>query len=258
MPARFGFLDSPGPIAFAHRGASPDGLENTLAAVERVVRLGFDYLETDVRASRDGVALLMHDPTLDRTTDRVGRVHELSWAGIARARVGGREPVPRLDELLGSFPGLRVNLHLKTAAAVGPAADAVHRAGALDRVCVAAFSDRYVAAARARLGPRLCTALGTRGVVALRLASLRSAAGPVPTAPCAQVPAQVGALRVVDSRFVETAHRRGVRVHVWTVNDAAEMHRLLDLGVDGLMSDRAEVLRDVLLARDAWTGGRAA
>ena len=80
----------------------------------------------------------------------------------------------------------------------------------------------------------------------------------MPTAPCAQVPAQVGALRVVDRRFVETAHRRGVRVHVWTVNDAAEMHRLLDLGVDGLMSDRAEVLRDVLLARDAWTGGRAA
>lgn len=261
VPARFPFLDSPGPIAFAHRGSSPDGLENTLAAVERVVRLGFGYLETDVRASRDGIALLMHDPTLDRTTDRTGRVHELPWARIAAARVGGREPVPRLDELLGSFPALRVNLHIKTAAAIEPTVLAVRRAGALDRVCVAAFQDRYVAAARARLGPRLCTALGTRGVVALRLASLRSTPGAVglePIAPCAQVPARAGALRVVDPRFVDIAHHRGAQVHVWTVNDAAEMHRLLDLGVDGLMSDEAEVLRDVLIARDAWSGGRAA
>jgi glycerophosphoryl diester phosphodiesterase len=261
VPAHFPFLDSPGPIAFAHRGSSPDGLENTLAAVERIVRLGFGHLETDVRASRDGVALLMHDPTLDRTTDRTGRVHELPWDRIAQARVGGREPVPRLDELLGSFPTLRVNLHIKTAAAIGPMVEAVRRAGALDRVCAAAFQDRYVAAARARLGPRLCTALGTRGVVALWLASLRSAtavAGPVPIAPCAQVPAHAGALRVVDRRFVDAAHHRGVRVHVWTVNGAAEMHRLLDLGVDGLMTDEAEVLRDVLVARDAWGGGRAA
>ena len=261
VPARFPFLDSPGPIAFAHRGSSPDGLENTLAAVERVVRLGFGYLETDVRATRDGVAVLMHDSTLDRTTDSAGAIRELSWADVERARVAGREPVPRLDELLGSFPELRVNLHIKTAAAIGPMVEAVRRAGALDRVCAAAFQDGYVAAARARLGPRLCTALGTRGVVALRLASLRSptgAVGMLPVAPCAQVPARAGALRVVDRRLVDAAHRRGVRLHVWTVNDAAEMHRLLDLGVDGLMSDEAEVLRDVLVARDAWSGGRAA
>ena len=252
MPARFAFLDSPGPLAFAHRGASPDGLENTLAAVERVVRLGFYYVETDVRLSRDGVPLLLHDPTLDRTTDRTGRVHELPWAEVARARVGGREPIPRLDELLGTFPELRVNLHVKTAAAVGPMADAVLRAGALDRVCVAAFPDRWIAAARARLGPRLCTSLGTRGVLALRLASLRSPARPAPLAPCAQVPPRFGAVRVIDRRFVVAAHHRGLLVHAWTVNDVDEMHRLLDLGVDGLMSDQAELLREVLVARDVW------
>jgi glycerophosphoryl diester phosphodiesterase len=261
VPVRFPFLDVPGPIAFAHRGASPGGLENTLAAVDRIVRLGFTHLETDVRTSRDGVALLMHDPTLDRTTDGTGRVAEMSWAEIAAARVAGREPVPRLDDLLGSYPQLRVNLHLKTAAAVGPAAEAVHRTGALDRVCVAAFQDRYVAAARAALGSQLCTALGTRGVVALRLASLRSpavVADPGPSAPCAQVPVRAGAIPVVDRRFVDAAHRRGVQVHVWTVNDRAEMHRLLDLGVDGLMSDDAVGLREVLVARDAWNGGQAA
>ena len=249
---RFPFLDSPGPLAFAHRGASAEGLENTLAAIERVVRLGFGYLETDVRLSRDGVPLLLHDPTLDRTTDRTGRVQDLPWAELSRVRVGGREPIPRLDELLGSFPELRVNLHVKTAAAVAPMADVVLRARALDRVCVGAFQDRWVAAARARLGPRLCTALGTRGVLALRLASLRSPTGPAPLAPCAQVPPRVGAMRVIDLRFLAAAHHRGVQVHAWTVNDAEEMHRLLDLGVDGIMSDRAELLRDVLVARDAW------
>lgn len=245
-----GFLDVPGPIAFAHRGSSPDGRENTLAAVERIVRLGFTHLETDVRVSRDGVPLLMHDPTLDRTTDKTGAVADLEWKEVGKARVAGTEPVARLDELLASFPGLRVNLHVKVAAAVGPLAAAVRAAGALDRVCVAAFQDRYVAAARARLGPGLCTALGTRGTIALKLAAQRGGRVRTP-ALCAQVPPRAGRLRVVDERFLRAAHRSGLQVHVWTINDAAEMRRLLDLGVDGIMSDRAETLRDVLAGRDA-------
>ena len=249
MPDRHGFLDVPGPIAFAHRGSSPDGRENTLAAVERVVRMGFTHLETDVRVSRDGVPLLMHDPSLDRTTDRTGAVADLDWGEIQQARIEG-EPVARLDELLATFPDLRVNLHVKVAAAVEPLAEAVTSADALDRVCVAAFQDRYVAAARARLGPGLCTALGTRSVIALTLAARRG--GRVrTTALCAQVPPAVGRLRVVDRRFVDAAHRSGVAVHVWTINDAAEMRRLLDLGVDGIMSDRADTLLDVLRERDA-------
>ena len=93
MPTRFAFLDSGGPIAFAHRGAAPAGLENTLAAVDRIVGLGFAYLETDVRASADGVAMLLHDARLNRTTDGTGAVAELPWAQISRARVGGREPL---------------------------------------------------------------------------------------------------------------------------------------------------------------------
>ena len=251
MPEHFGFLDSPGPIAFAHRGASPDGRENTLAAVERVVRLGFTYLETDVRVSRDGVPLLMHDPSLDRTTDRTGAVADLSWPEIAKARVAGSEPVPRLEELLASFPGLRVNLHVKTAAVVGPMAEAVARANALDRVCVGAFQDWYAAAARAALGPGLCTGLGTRGVVALKLAARRGTRLRTPAA-CVQVPARFGGVGVIDRRFVQAAHSSGLAVHAWTINDPAQMRRLLDLGVDGIMSDEAETLRDVLAERGRW------
>jgi len=253
VAARYPFLDAGGPIAFAHRGASPDGLENTLAAVERVVGLGFDYLETDVRATRDGVPVLLHDAGLDRTTDRTGAVRELPWAEVARARVAGREPVPRLDELLGSYPGLRVNLDVKTPSAVRPLVAAVRRAGAVDRVCVGSFHDRLVTAVRAQLGPRLCTSLGPRGVLRLRLGSLRST-----PAGCAQVPVRVGGLRVLDRRFVAAAHARGLPVHAWTINDRAEMGRLLDLGVDGIMTDDAPGLREELQVRGLWRGGLAA
>ena len=248
VPTRFPFLDAGGPIAFAHRGAAPPGLENTLAAVDRVVALGFSYLETDVRASRDGVAVLLHDPTLDRTTDRTGAVRALPWAEIARARVGGREPVPRLDELLGSYPDLRVNLDVKAPSSVGPLVEAVRRAGAVDRVCVGSFHDRLIPAVRAGLGERLCTSLGPREVLALRLGTLRRTA-----AGCAQVPPGLLKIRLIDRRFVVAAHRRGLDVHAWTINDPAEMNRLLDLGVDGIMSDDAPALRDVLVGRRAWT-----
>ena len=245
VSTRYPFLDAGGPIAFAHRGACP-GLENTLAAVERVTGLGYRYLETDVRVTRDGVAVLLHDPTLDRVSDRAGAVAELPWAEVARARVGG-EPVARLEDLLGSFPRLRVNIDVKTPAAVGALVAAVRRAGAVDRVCVGSFSDASVAAVRAGLGERLCTSLGPRGVLALRVGSLRR-----PVAGCAQVPVRFGPVPVLDRRFVAAAHRRGLAVHAWTVNAPAEMDRLLDLGVDGIMTDDAVALRDVLRRRQVW------
>ena len=247
VPTRFPFLDAGGPIAFAHRGAAP-GLENTLAAVDRVVALGFSYLETDVRATRDGVAVLLHDASLDRTTDRTGLVRALPWAEVAKARVGGREPVPRLDELLGAYPDLRVNIDVKTPSAVEPLVEVIRRAGAVDRVCVGSFYDRLIPMVRALLGERLCTSLGPREVLALRLGALRRT-----PAGCAQVPPGLLRIRVIDARFVAAAHRRGLPVHAWTVNDPAEMHRLLDLGVDGIMSDDAPALRAVLVARRAWT-----
>jgi glycerophosphoryl diester phosphodiesterase len=247
VPSRFPFLDAGRPIAFAHRGAAPDGLENTLAAVDRIIALGYDYLETDVRATRDGVAVLMHDAHLGRTTDRSGAIAALPWAEVARARVGGREPVPRLEDLLGSYPDLRVNLDVKAPSSVGPLVAAVRRAGAVDRVCVGSFHDRLIPAVRARLGPRLCTSLGPRGVLALRLGTLRRT-----EAGCAQVPPGLGRLRMIDERFLAAAHRRGLAVHAWTINDIPTMNRLLDLGVDGIMSDDAASLRDVLMARQAW------
>jgi glycerophosphoryl diester phosphodiesterase len=253
---RHAFLDHPGPIPFAHRGGAGDHPENTLVAFESAIRLGYRYVETDVHATADGVLLAFHDDRLDRVTDRSGIVARLAYADVAVALVDRREPIPRLEELLGAFPDVRVNIDPKHDAAVDPLIEVIRRSGAIDRVCVGSFSGRRIARVRAALGPRLCTSLGPRGVLALRGFSWQ---GPglerfvrSEGAACVQVPVRQGWLSIVDDRLLRTAHRLGLPVHVWTVDEPSEMSRLLDLGVDGLMTDRPVVLRDVLLARGAW------
>jgi glycerophosphoryl diester phosphodiesterase len=249
------FLDADGPIAFAHRGGAADGLENSLAAFARAVDLGYRYLETDVHATADGVLLAFHDHTLDRVTDRVGRVARLPWSTVSRARIGGREPIPLLEDLLGTWPDIRVNVDVKERGALRPLVATIRRTDALDRVCVASFSERRLAYVRRELGPRLCTSLGPRGVLRLRAAASSPATARLAPRgiPCAQVPDRLGRLRVVTPALVELAHARGQRLHVWTVDDAADMHRLLDLGADGIMTDRIDTLRDVMVARGHWT-----
>lgn len=257
---RHPYLGGPYPRAYAHRGWHVgDGQENTLAAFVRAADEGLAYVEMDVHASADGVAMVLHDPTLDRTTDGTGRIDALPAAAVARARVGGREPVPRLADVLRAVPGLRVTVELKSDAVVGPTLAVLDELDAWDRVCLGAFDEPRLATARAQAGPRLCTSLGRQGVLGLRG---RAWAGAVPVAgrlagavlppvegTLAQVPVRYGRIVVVDRRFVRVAHELGREVHVWTVDDPAEMHRLLDLGVDGLLSDRPDVLRDVVAAR---------
>jgi glycerophosphoryl diester phosphodiesterase len=246
MP-RYAFLDAPLPLAFAHRGADA-AAENSMAAFAAVVDLGYRYLETDVRATSDGVLLAFHDATLDRVTDRTGRIADLPYAEVARARIGGTEPIPLLADVLQAWPDTRFNLDVKAEGAIRPLIELIGRTGALDRVCIGSFSDTRLAAVRAGLGPRLCTSLGPREAVRLRFGRYTGSAG------CAQVPARLGRVPITDSRLVAAAHRRGLQVHVWTVNDEQEMTRLLDLGVDGIMTDRADLLRQVLTARGAWHG----
>ncbi|MGZ4612453.1 MAG: glycerophosphodiester phosphodiesterase, partial [Kineosporiaceae bacterium] len=140
-PARFAFLDGPLPLAMAHRGGAIEHLENTMPAFEASVALGFRYLETDVRVTGDGVLIAFHDPVLDRVTDSAGRVEQLPWSEVARARIGGREPIVRLDDLLGAWPDVRFNLDIKAAGVLAPLVRTVRRVGVADRLCLASFSD---------------------------------------------------------------------------------------------------------------------
>ncbi|HEY5153517.1 MAG TPA: glycerophosphodiester phosphodiesterase family protein, partial [Acidimicrobiales bacterium] len=163
-PVAFPFLDHPGPIPFAHRGGAGDWPENTMPAFEGAVALGYRYVETDVHVTADGVLCAFHDERLDRVTDAQGLIRELPWATVSAARVDGLEPIPRLEDLLGAWPELRVNIDPKHDSAVDALAETLGRTGAVDRVCIGAFSDRRIARLRQLLGPRLCTSLGPRGV----------------------------------------------------------------------------------------------
>jgi glycerophosphoryl diester phosphodiesterase len=251
----------PGVAALAHRGfARPggvdSGLENSLAAFQAAVDLGYRYVETDAHGTADGVAVALHDAALDRTTDARGLVADLPWDVVRRARIGGVEPVPRLDDLLGTWPALRVNIDVKADSGVGPTAEAIERTGAHERVCVTSFSAARRRATLARLSRPVPTSAGTSEVAGflagarLRVPAVARAA--LRRVDALQVPVDQRGLTVVDARTVAAAHAAGRQVHVWTVNDTAAMHRLLDLGVDGIVTDRADVLRDVLTSRGLW------
>jgi glycerophosphoryl diester phosphodiesterase len=257
MPtSRSGFLDAASPVAFAHRGFAPDGGENSMTAFERAVALGYRYLETDVRVTGDGVALAFHDSTLDRMTDQVGCIANLPWSVVRHARIDGREPIPLLADLLTAWPDTRINLDVKADHSIVSTCEVIRRTGTLDRVCIGAFSTRRITAVRRILGPRLCTSLGPRAAMRLRLPGAAHPSRALMAGRCAQVPARVGRRPFVDARYLAAAHALDLPVHAWTVNDPAEMTRLLDLGVDGIMTDRADVLRDLLLARGQWPSVR--
>jgi glycerophosphoryl diester phosphodiesterase len=259
-PPRHPYLDGPYPRAFAHRGWHLDdlaGMENSLAAFRRAVQEGYRYLETDVQATRDGEVVVLHDATLDRTTDGSGRIEHLDWTAVRTARVGGREPLCRLADLFEELPEALLNIDVKSDSAVVPVLELLHRTGTWHRVCLASFSETRLQRLRKAAGPKLLTSMGTTSAAALRL---RSALPwlPVPIrGQLAQLPVRGYGIRVVDRALVRFAHRRGLEVHVWTVDRAKEMAALLDLGVDGLVSDRPDVLRDVLRARRAWPGADA-
>lgn len=255
------FLTGPRPLAFAHRGGTEAAPENTLRAFRAAVELGYRYLETDVHLTADGVLVAFHDDRLDRVTDRTGRIEDLTLAEVRAARIGGSDPVPTFDELLEEFPEVRFNIDPKADASVVALAHALRRHGALRRVCLGAFSDDRLARLRSLLGPDLCTSAGpgeiARLVAASRVPGVRRRRRRRRDAPyrCVQVPVRHRNVEVVTDAFIDAVHARGCQVHVWTIDDPAEMHRLLDLGVDGLMTDRPSVLRDVLIARGDWDGG---
>jgi len=257
------YLDAPRPLAMAHRGGpglgGSLGVENTMAAFAAAVALGYRYLETDVRATRDGVPVLVHDASLDRLAGESVRVADLTYAQLRHRLVGGREQVPTLAELLAAYPGVRLNIDVKNADAIEPTVRAVRNAAAEERVCLASFSDRILTRVRALAGPRVTTSCSATEVLLLRFSPLRrhQALGRRRGASCVQVPWRSRGLTIVTPGFVRRAHSLGLQVHVWTVDDEPSIRALLGVGADGLIADQIDVLADVLRAV-ASERGRAA
>jgi glycerophosphoryl diester phosphodiesterase len=249
----------------AHRGFSREGLENSMSAFQAAVDLGYRHLETDARVTSDGVALAFHDDILDRVTNDSGRVSALTAQQVAAARIRDREPIPLLEDVLATFGGCEINIDVKSDAAVGPTLDAIRRTNAWRRIRLASFSHRRIQLLRATAGPQVATALSPPEILDLKLSEsaltrrrlgppsiVTVRRGPDERRPAAQVPSGLGRVSLVEAGFIRRAHAAGIDVHVWTVNRRPEMIRLLELGVDGIITDRADVLREVLRERGQW------
>jgi glycerophosphoryl diester phosphodiesterase len=257
------YLAGPYPRAYAHRGwhiGDLAGCENTLAAFRRAVEEGFGYIELDVHASADGVPVVHHDAMLDRTTDGRGPISAQPVMALVDVRVAGREPLPLLEDVLVELPDTRMTIELKSDAVVEPVLKVLERTDSWHRVCLGSYVDGRLAQARAAAGERVCTSMAQGAAFGLRsrawLDELPCPLSRLPAPPVsgdlAQLPRRFGPLTVVDAALIRTAHAGGREVHVWTVNDPAEMAALLDLGADGLLSDRPDLLRALLQERGQW------
>nr|WP_210051461.1 glycerophosphodiester phosphodiesterase [Nesterenkonia lacusekhoensis] len=242
------------PLAFVHRGGDP-ARENTMAAFEAAVAMGYRYLEIDVRTSSDGVLVVFHDETLERITDGTGPLSEKTWQQLAglRLRASG-EPLLRFEELLTRWEDVHLNVDLKDGASVDEFARLVEAHGAHDRVLAASFNDARRHRVRRALSRRVATSGGwvvTALIVLLGPLGLMQRLGRRSTEiDCVQVPISQGRIRVVTPGFVRRCHRAGLQVHVWVVDEPEEMRRLLDMGVDGLMTDDAAALAQFMAERD--------
>lgn len=253
MVVRHPYLDNTSPIAFAHRGGTSAAPENTLRAFDDAFTLGYRYVETDVHSTSDGKLVAFHDNDLQRTCGKPWRIEEIDWSTLTTARIDGTDPIPLLEDLLTSWPDLRINIDCKTDAAMQPLIDTIRRTKCIDRICVGSFSDKRLRHIRSEFGSDLCTSMGPQEVVRLVLSSNT----PLPISPSrhalmAQVPVRQGPIPVVTRRTIARAHQLGLQVHVWTIDDPLEIGRLLDLGVDGIMSDDTRALKDVYTARNLW------
>ncbi len=239
-------------LAIAHRGGSLTatnvGIENSLEAFAHAASLGYRHLETDVVCSRDGVAYVCHDVKLHRLTGQRLHVGDLDSTQVDELRLDARARIPRLDELLRAHPDAWFSIDVKSPDAVEATCRVVEQLDAVDRVCLGSFDHRRTLAIRQRL-PRVETAASRREVIEALVVPARRRD---PAYRWLSVPATRKGIPVVTRRFVDAAHATGAGVLVWTIDEPAEIERLVDLGVDGIFTDRTDTLRDVLVALGTW------
>mgnify|MGYP000845365246 FL=1 len=246
------FVSTPSPIGLAHRGGGREAPENSLTAFRNAADIGFEYFETDVRATSDGKVMVFHDANLNRVTDRVGRISALPYSEVRRAKVGGSDRVLRLEELLEEFDDKYINIDVKDDHTVEPFVRLIKQKKVGDRICVGSFSALRVRAIRSALGNSAASSLTPPEVATLMAASRmgpfsRFAEIGLPSnAQCVQVPVSQSGVPIITRSFVQTAHRRGLVVHAWTIDDEPTMVRLLEMGVDGIVTDRPTLLQSVL------------
>jgi len=238
---------------FAHRGLAIEAPENTLLAFEKALAVGVTHLETDVHGSSDGISMVSHDPDLTRLAGRRMRVGQLSATALRAIDLGQGQGFCSLADALDAFPDARFNIDIKSTDAVAPTVATIRDARATDRVLIGSFSPERRLAVVRRL-PGVATSISSRGAIAA--VSAARTAGGLPAlrrilrdVHAVQFPVSILRMSTITPRTIAAFHAAGVEVHIWTINDEPTMERLLDLGVDGLVSDRADLAMGVLARR---------
>lgn len=254
MASLYPYLEHDGVLAFSHRGGTSEWPENTMPAFQYSVDLGYRYLETDVHLSADGILYAFHDENLKKRTGVDANIADLNAEEIDALLVDDVARIPRFDEIVSTWPTAKLNVDTKSDASVVPLIEAIREHNIIDRICVGSFVDRRIKMCRRELGPELCTSMGQWEVLRLWFASKGLADPRLLVAACAQLPPRWG-ITVITPALIELAHDCGIQVHAWTIDEPDEMRRLLDIEIDGLMTDKPAVLRQVLINRNEWAPG---
>lgn len=238
--------ESDGFLAFAHRGGSKLLAENSLVAFKAAADIGYRYLETDVQLTSDGRLVAFHDSNLLRTCGVDREISSMTASELSRVRIDGLEPIPFLEDLFEEVPRAMFNVDAKSDESVAPLVDFLRRTASLDRVCIGSFSHRRLQRIRGVLGTDVCTSASPREVVSWMIGA------PLRGPSCIQIPLSQSGLKIVTEGRVERSHRSGIPIHVWTIDDPAVMQSLIDLGVHGIMTDEAHILKQVAEANSIW------
>lgn len=249
------YLNTNLPIAFAHRGGAGDWPENTMEAFTGAYQLGFRYMETDVHLASDGTIVAFHDAELDRLSEMKGSIAGLKWADIKSIKVtnggNGTGRIPTMQELLIRFPDAKFNIDMKSNAVVLPLLQLIKDHQAFDRVCFASFYDHRVKQVANLAGADCCTSAGQLETARSVFRSV-GISFPQSASPLLQVPLHHYGIKIITQKFIDRAHKDGKKVHVWTIDDPQKMHALLDMGADGIMTDKPQVLKQVFEERGIW------
>ena len=238
------YLDVPGVAISAHRGGSIEAPENTIESFEYSIELGSSYIETDVQLSSNGIPYIFHDDDLKRLFGKNIIFNSLHSDEIDELILFDKYKIPTLESTLQKFPDTLFQIDVKTDEVVLPTMEVIKKTNSTDKVCIASFSSKRLKQVH-KLYPEICLSMGPFEVMKLLLASFGLYRKKVP-GNCLQIPIYQYGIKLVTKRFINYIHSIGLKIHVWTINDEDTMQKLIDLGVDGIITDRPKTLKDLL------------
>ena len=234
------YLEYDGLKVLAHRGGAEESNENTLESFDYSQSLGCEFIETDVQVSSDGIPYIFHDDDLKRILNNPIRFDSLSSNEIDELSIFNSCKIPKLSDTLLRFPNLCFQIDFKTDEVVMPALDVINEMNVFDRVCIASFNSKRLQNVRS-VYPDLCISMGPNEVFKTLLASFNLYKGDIP-GDCLQIPMSYYGIKIVSKRFVDFVHSRGLKIMIWTINDIKTFKYLIDLGVDGIITDKPKLL----------------